>query len=64
MRYVILAIIASLVACAHAKPKETCDYTAEEFSGYLGESGPKVLDLDGSGAITTRDFGIWLERCQ
>lgn len=63
MRYVILAIIASLVACAHSKPKEACDYTAEEFASYLGESEPKVLDLDGSGQITIRDYGVWMENC-
>lgn len=64
MRYVILAIIASLIACAHdGKPKEACDYTAEEFSAALGESEPKVLDTDGSGQITIRDFGVWLEKC-
>lgn len=63
MRYVILAIIASLIACAHSKPKEACDYTAEEFAGYLGESEPTVLDLDGSGEITVRDFGVWLQKC-
>lgn len=63
MRYVILAIIASLVACAHSKPREACDYTSEEFASFLGESEPAVLDLDGSGQITIRDFGVWLENC-
>lgn len=63
MRYVILAIIASLVACAHSKPKEACDYTAEEFTDYLGESEPKVLDLDGDGTITPEDRSAWINRC-
>lgn len=63
MRYVILAIIASLAACAHSKSREACDYTAEEFASFLGESEPAVLDLDGSGQITIRDFWVWLENC-
>lgn len=64
MRYAILAILFFLISCAHdGKPKEACDHTAEEFSEALGESEPTVLDLDGSGQITIRDFWVWLENC-